>query len=122
MKTIKKIVLFILVGFGALTLFGVVCGVITEVLPDEELSDGIVNELAPDLTESGVKDSITTVEHVPVLSFTKTFGGEEKDAVLSVQQTTDGGYIIAGSTKSFGAGGRDAYLVKTDGEGVVEER
>ena len=120
MKTIKKIVLFILVGFGALTLFGVVCGVITEVLPDEELSDGIVNELAPDLTESGVKDSITTVEHVPVLSSTKTFGGEKDDIASSVQQTMDGGYIIAGRTRSFGAGIIDVYLMKTDGEGNEE--
>ncbi len=53
--------------------------------------------------------------------WSRTFGGEENDSASSVQQTTDGGYVIAGSTSSFG-GGWDAYLVKTDGEGVVEER
>ncbi|MDP7675486.1 MAG: hypothetical protein QGI92_00590 [Dehalococcoidales bacterium] len=54
--------------------------------------------------------------------WSRTFGGEENDSASSVQQTTDGGYIIAGRTASHGAGSWDAYLVKTDGDGVVEER
>lgn len=49
--------------------------------------------------------------------WTKTYGGKEYDGGLSVQMTSDGGYIIVGETESFGAGGKDIYLLKTDGNG-----
>ncbi|MBS4028097.1 MAG: T9SS type A sorting domain-containing protein [Ignavibacteriales bacterium] len=52
--------------------------------------------------------------------WTKTFGGSNDDAGFSVQQTTDGGFVIAGTTESFGAGGRDVYLVKTDASGTQQ--
>jgi hypothetical protein len=47
----------------------------------------------------------------------KTYGGAGDDEARSVIQTSDGGYALAGWTDSFGGGGYDFYLVKTDSSG-----
>ncbi|MCK6606345.1 MAG: T9SS type A sorting domain-containing protein [Ignavibacteriaceae bacterium] len=49
--------------------------------------------------------------------FNKNFGGSDADRGLSVQQTSDGGYILTGYTASTGAGLDDLYLIRTDASG-----
>jgi len=47
----------------------------------------------------------------------KTYGGSGWDVANSIQQTSDGGYIVAGGTTSFGAGRRNVYIIKLDEDG-----
>ncbi len=51
--------------------------------------------------------------------WTRTYGGIGYEWGAFINQTNDGGYIIAGQTPAFGAGGFDAYLVKTDAQGNI---
>ena len=46
--------------------------------------------------------------------WSKTFGGPAQERGNAIRRTADGGAILVGSTKSFGAGGTDLYLVRTD--------
>ncbi|MEI6489148.1 MAG: T9SS type A sorting domain-containing protein [Bacteroidota bacterium] len=49
--------------------------------------------------------------------WTKTYGGSDWDFGNCIEQTTDKGYIICGSTYSYGKGNSDYYLIKTDSLG-----
>ncbi|HIJ72741.1 MAG TPA: hypothetical protein HPP83_01450 [Candidatus Hydrogenedentes bacterium] len=49
-----------------------------------------------------------------------TYGGEGVDVAVDVQETADGGYVLAGYTRSFGAVDFDMYVVKTDNQGNLE--
>jgi len=55
-----------------------------------------------------------------VLEWERTFGGGSEESGNSLQETSDGGYIIAGYTNSYGEGVNDVYLVKTDADGVLQ--
>jgi len=54
------------------------------------------------------------------VEWNQTYGGASHDCAHSLVETSDGGYAIAGFTKSFGAGGYDFWLVKTDANGIPE--
>ena len=49
-----------------------------------------------------------------------SYGGAYDDIGYSVKQTSEGGYIVTGSTSSFSNGYYDIFLAKTDSNGTVE--
>jgi len=50
----------------------------------------------------------------------KNYGGTDDDEAYAIAPTSDGGYVVAGWTKSFGAGSKDVWVLKLDGQGNVQ--
>ncbi len=46
--------------------------------------------------------------------WTKTYGGIYNEVGRSIVEVSTGGFLIAGNTQSFGAGGEDIYLIRTN--------
>ncbi len=55
----------------------------------------------------------------PIITWENTYGGSSLDRVYSMQQTADGGFILAGQTSSFSAGAYDFYVIKLDALGTI---
>jgi len=49
----------------------------------------------------------------------KMYGGAKGDWATAIRQTKDGGYIVAGKTYTYGAGGSDCWILKLDATGKV---
>ena len=70
---------------------------------------------------SGSKDVwIFSINPDGKLLWQKTYGGKNDDRGFSLTQTQDGGYLIAATTASYGAGKTDAWLIKIDPEGNAQ--
>ncbi|MBK7377935.1 MAG: T9SS type A sorting domain-containing protein [Ignavibacteriales bacterium] len=53
--------------------------------------------------------------------WTRMVGGNSEEEVgYSVIETNDHGFVATGFTKSYGAGGKDVYLIKTDADGNLQ--
>jgi len=75
---------------------------------------GGVDMYAIKLTSAGALDNTFGVNG------TLTIGGSSDDYGKSVIQTPDGGYLVLGQTKSFGAGDWDIYVVKLTAAGNLD--
>jgi len=51
----------------------------------------------------------------------RTFGGKKNEVAYSIEQASDGGYILVGYTESFGKGFKDFYIIRTDKKGRIPE-
>jgi len=51
------------------------------------------------------------------IAWHKTYGGDEWESASAIEQTKDGGYIVAGRTASFGLGGTNAWIIKINPDG-----
>lgn len=64
--------------------------------------------------------NLLNAQTIPSIEWQKTFGGQYDDSALCIEQTTDGGYIIAGSSESNNGdvsgnhGHSDFWIVKLD--------
>jgi gliding motility-associated-like protein len=67
-----------------------------------------------------VAGSVVIIDTCITQTFQKIYGGAGDDVAYDVRSTTDGGYIMAGKTNSFGSGNYDGYIVKTDALGNVQ--
>jgi len=67
----------------------------------------------------GEEASLTKYDSQGVVQWSKTYGGGADERANATIETTDGGYVIAGSTTTFGAGSSDFYVVKTDATGGI---
>jgi hypothetical protein len=63
--------------------------------------------------------SKTRTANLVQITWAKTYGGGSDDIASSIQQTSDGGYIVAGFTDSFGAGYSDFWVLKLNASGDV---
>ncbi|MCR4433185.1 MAG: InlB B-repeat-containing protein [Caldiserica bacterium] len=86
-----------------------------------ETSDGgyIVAGYTTSFGATGYDFLVLRLDSNGTLSWAKVFGGVGDDQAFSVSQATDGGYVIAGATGSFGAGSNDFLVLKLDSNGDI---
>jgi regulation of enolase protein 1 (concanavalin A-like superfamily) len=60
------------------------------------------------------------VDAFPKMQWNHSYGGTRDEEGYALVQTSDGGFALAGYTSSYGAGGRDIWLVKTGSNGFSQ--
>lgn len=73
-------------------------------------------------SQNSTMDDVWTIKLTNDLSkeWDYTYGGENKDVGSSINQTSDGGYIITGNTYSYGNQSQ-IILLKISGDGIIQD-
>ena len=71
------------------------------------------------IDDSGIEQDVLLVKIDSLGNFIwgKSYGGSGNEKLNDFIITSDGGFAIAASTKSFGAGAYDGYIIKTGANG-----
>jgi hypothetical protein len=62
---------------------------------------------------------ILEVDAEGTVAWDRAYGGSEDDSLSAAVPTSDGGFIAGGWTKSLGAGDKDVWVLKLDGDGAL---
>jgi len=91
----------------------------SEAICIEQTYDGgyVVAGFKQDLAQVFSDVYVLRVDKDGNLVWQRTYGGDKEDMAYSIQQTSDRGFIIVGFTESFGAKGKDVYILKLDSDG-----
>ena len=68
----------------------------------------------------GIRPTIIKLDTLGNVIWTKFYSGTIEDWGRDIIETPDGGFLLAGDTRTYGYGGsQDIYLIKTDSDGNV---
>ena len=73
-----------------------------------------------DITDNNSDISLLKTDKYGDQVWIQAYGGSQFDEARHFQETTDGGYIISGFTKSYGFGEEDVWIIKTDALGLID--
>lgn len=87
----------------------------------KETSDGgfVVAGLTESYSNGGQDIWVFKIDATGAVQWEKSYGGAGQEQAWSVDVTDDGGYVIAGGTTSYGAGGSDLLVIRLDGSGEI---
>ena len=85
----------------------------------QPMADGgfLVGGFTQATTNSEADFLAISISATGALRWSHTYGGSGWDRAYALRRATDGNFVLAGITHSFGAGNHDGYLIKVDGDG-----
>jgi len=126
-----SVVLFVLLSFPLINSVGASSEMWNQVYggSGSDFAHSLVETSDGGLAVAGCTDSfgaggadflLIKTDEYGTMEWNRTYGGIGGDFAHSLVETSDGGFALAGVTDSFGAGGNDFWLIKTDSFGNVE--